>query len=471
MGKTKLTFIADTHYYSRTLGDCGPAYERRSATDQKCLAETGDIIDSAFAKIASSDTDALMIVGDVSDDGERVSHEEFIGKLYKLKEKKPIYVTLATHDWCCDKNARRYVGDEFFKDVETVDHTQLRSMYYDFGPSEALAEYITHLDTSSYKIEFPNNVVLLSLIDDQDGEGASGFTAEHLEWIVKQIEEETAKGKLVIGMEHHLLYEHISPLICGRGLCCGKHKMYIERFCQAGMKFVFAGHSHMQRIDRYVSQNGNVLYEINVGSLVGYPAPIVNMTVTDDNIKIETEHLKQFLYNGEVCDLEYLKAHSENIITRTLSLAETRQNVEFVKTLKEFGVDEKTAGKLKIVFALISKILNKTSVYSLGKNLNFFFCGKIFNHNDLEQLKDKKIIDVVNECFLSLLDGAVNKHEKGTAYYNVVTEFASIPSKVLKKLKIKNKKANYICEELNKIADEILTGGEIDNNYLLIDNY
>lgn len=469
MKKTKLTFIADTHHYSRKLGDNGPAYERRSSTDQKCLAETGDIIDKAFEIIADSDTDALMIVGDLSNDGERASHEEMIEKLYKLKQKKPVYVTLATHDWCCDNNARRYDGDSVFHDVDTVKHTELREMYYDFGPRDAKAEFITHLGTSSYKIEFPNDIILLSLIDDQDGEGASGFTPDHLEWIINQIKEETEKGKLVIGMEHHLLYQHISPLFSGHGLCCGKHEMYIEKFCEAGMKFVFVGHSHMQRIDLYVSENGNTLYEINVGSLVGYPAPIVNMTVTDKQIKIDTEHLKEFMYNGEILSSEYLKAHATRLITKTLGLARHGRKEEFVKTLVEFGIGRDTAEKLRPIFSFLERFLNSTSVYTLGTVINFASFGKTFNKSDLIQLKDKKIIDIVNESFLSLLDGALTKHEEGTAYYNVVTSFVHIPNKLLKALRIKHKKANILCDELDNMIKEIVTGGAIDNNHLTLD--
>ena len=36
------------------------AYELRSGSDQKCLAETAEIIDAAFEKIAASDTDAVF---------------------------------------------------------------------------------------------------------------------------------------------------------------------------------------------------------------------------------------------------------------------------------------------------------------------------------------------------------------------------------------------------------------------------
>ena len=73
----KLTFLADTHYYSKSLGVSGRQYELRSGSDQKCLAETEEIITAAFEEICNSDTDAVMIAGDLTNDGERVCQEEF----------------------------------------------------------------------------------------------------------------------------------------------------------------------------------------------------------------------------------------------------------------------------------------------------------------------------------------------------------------------------------------------------------
>ena len=96
----KLTMIADLHHFSNTLSDGGRAYQLRSSSDQKCLEETGAIIDAAFKKIAESDCDAVLIAGDLSNDGEKVAHEEVKKKIDVLAEKKPVYVVYATHDWC-----------------------------------------------------------------------------------------------------------------------------------------------------------------------------------------------------------------------------------------------------------------------------------------------------------------------------------------------------------------------------------
>lgn len=164
-GRSKLTFLADTHYYSKSLGVSGRQYELRSGSDQKCLAETEEIITAAFEEIGNSDTDAVMIAGDLTNDGERVCHEEFRKLARGLAQKKPLYLITATHDWCCDGNPRRYDGDMVFHDVPTLSSESLYDFYRDFGPKQAISVFQTHLGTASYVIALSGSVWLLALID------------------------------------------------------------------------------------------------------------------------------------------------------------------------------------------------------------------------------------------------------------------------------------------------------------------
>lgn len=98
----------------------------------------------------------------------------------------------------------------------------------------------------------------------------------------------------MIGMEHHLLIAHIHPFITS-GHCVGDREEVAAKLADAGLRYMFVGHSHIQRIDTFVSPSGNPITEVNIGSLCGYPAPIVNVTVTDDNrLHIVTEHLESF---------------------------------------------------------------------------------------------------------------------------------------------------------------------------------
>ena len=92
--------VTDTHYFDTSFGRTGPAYEERSRTDQKCVAETPAIIDAGFKQIAEDkETDVILIPGDLVYRGEYQSHVGFRERLYKLREQgKKIYLITARHD-------------------------------------------------------------------------------------------------------------------------------------------------------------------------------------------------------------------------------------------------------------------------------------------------------------------------------------------------------------------------------------
>ena len=93
--------VTDTHYFDSSFKRTGEAYEKRSVTDQKCVAETPAIIDAGFEQIAQDkETDVILIPGDLVYRGEYQSHIGFRERLYKLKEQgKKIYLTHNKNVW------------------------------------------------------------------------------------------------------------------------------------------------------------------------------------------------------------------------------------------------------------------------------------------------------------------------------------------------------------------------------------
>lgn len=450
----KLTFIADTHYYSKTLGTDGRQYELRSGSDQKCLAETSEIIDAAFEKIADSDTHCVLIAGDVSNDGEMVSHIEFREKLYKLREKKKVYLITATHDWCNDLNPRRYVGDEVFNDVPTMSSKELPEFYKDFGPSDAISKFITHIGTCSYVVQLSDSVRLLALNDDKNAHNHAGFTEEHFEWIENQIKKANDDNCLIIGMEHHLLTPHISSLITGGGVCVADREHVASRLADAGLRYMFVGHSHIQNTTDFKSKNGNTITEVNVGSLVGYPAPIVNVTVNDDmTLSYKVEHIEKFKVNGKDVDAqEYLKNHALAIIHRVLDAPDKEEFAQRINALNMNGE------KLKKLYAIISPVINiikNGTVADLYKKLKLIGIAGGIDRTLVNKFADKKIISFIDEIMLGAFDGSITKYSRSDDYYLLVMSIVSIPSRIFKK--------NNDMKKFIFAVDAILTGGRFDN--------
>ena len=450
----KLTFIADTHHYSKTLGTTGEAYEYRSGSDQKCLAETGDIIDAAFEQILTFDTDAVIIAGDVSNDGERVSHEEFREKLNALDEKLPVYLITATHDWCCDGNPRAYEGKNVIHDVPTVPHEELREFYYRFATGKSIAEYVTHLGVVSYVAQLCDGVRLLALNDDQNGKGRAGFTEEHFQWVEEQIKKAKEDGQILIGMEHHLIIAHTHPFITGGGTCVGDREIHASRLADAGLKYMFVGHSHFQAISSFTSEKGNTIYQVNIGALTGYPAPMVNVTVTDEGLDIDTVLLERFNYNGQEQTLEYLKQHAYNVLDRPLTAAATGKE-EFLAMMNALGVHSDAIGKAYFAIKPLAKLALNGTVWDAYKKVNRLTFGRVLEKEDALELKDKKIIDIIHEVWLNILDGCRMRVPEDSAYFRLVTGIVGLPHRLLKNVKI--------FRELEEVIVALLKGGEFDS--------
>lgn len=448
----RFTVIADTHHYSKTLGTTGKAYELRSGSDQKCLAETGKLLDAAFAKIAASDTQAVLIAGDLTNDGERICHEEFREKLYRLREKKPVYVITATHDWCCDENPRRYSGDQVSHDVPVMSSHELRDFYRDFGPDAAEAEFVTHLGTSSYVVRLSENIKLLALNDDQNGKGRAGFKEDHFRWIEEQIKKAREENCVMIGMEHHLLIAHVNPLLTGGGTCVGDREEVAARLADAGLKYMFVGHSHIQHTDHFVSPAGNKITEVNVGSLVGYPAPIVNVTVNPDGtLRYEVDHLEEFTWNGQtVPALPYLREHALALVHRVL---ESSDKNDFAEKLTALQLNGEKMKKFYPIIRPVLRYLRKVTVWKLYKRIRFK--AKNIDRALIERHRDEKVMDYVDDMFLAFFDGTLTPHAPDSDYYLLVMSFVG----ALRGIAPENDTIN----KLYATCETLLTGGEYNN--------
>lgn len=469
----RLTVTADTHYYDASLGVTGGAYALRSASDQKCLAETDAILSAAFSEIAASDTDAVLIAGDLTNDGERVCHEKMREKLYALQKTKPVFVTTATHDWCCDKNPRRFDGDKVSNDVETLSSAELYDFYADFGVNGARDIFKTHIGTASYLRDLSESVVLLSLIDDKNGNDHAGYTPDHLNWILDTVRRETAAGKTVIAMQHHLLFPHISPLVTN-GACCANRDELREQLANAGLRFLFVGHSHIQRIDKFVSKNGRELYEINVGSLCGYPAPRVEVEITDTEVRLRTVLLKQFTYGGKTVDAqEYLEAHAVHLIGGVLTTLAHGTRKAAAEKLQSFGVSCENAQAITgNGFPLLqhgARFLLRATVKDAAALLQRLPGGTAIAAEDVLAVRNLPLTQIANAVMLSVLSGVGLEKTHSQALCRLLCAVGNMPSALLAALHTDNEKLCALSRELPHLLAEVCTGGELDNQNLTLE--
>ena len=470
MSKVKLAVIADIHHYSRKLGDTGRAYELRSGSDQKCLAESGAVVDSAFEMLAESDVDAVLIVGDITNDGERVSHEEILAKLQALNEKKPVYLITSTHDWCSDNHARRYVGEEVFTDVEALSREEVRDWYASFGEKTLLSSFDTPQGFTSRSFLIGDSVRLLAINDDCNGEGGkSGYDENHLNWVYSQLDEAKQKGQYVIAMEHHLLLHNVGSLI-NKGQSIADNFGMASRFADKGLRLMFVGHSHMQRTSEFVSENGNKITQVNVGSLCGYPAPVNYVTIENGEAEIKVDHLEKFTYNGKEYDASFFEKHTSDVMYNLLNSAVSDKK-DFHERLLAQGIRIKSFDKLYPVIRKGADILLNMKVGTAGRLINFLTFGKGVDKKSLKAIKNELLLPLVIKVFLCVFDGSKTAKDFNEETKKVVFDAGTLFERIVKKLPLKeNKKAGLLrtAKLISDIAGELVYPSSPDNEHCVI---
>ena len=264
----KLFLITDTHYFSEKLPCHGKAYEEFMAGEQKCFAETAAINKAAFSFLGdSTDADTVLIAGDLSFNGEKESHLEFIELLRELKARgKRIYVITAGHD--CNEHPFAF-DDTGRLSPEGTKREELFDLYYEFGFSDAVS---VHKESLSYVAEISEDIWLFALNNDGDGEYRHTYTAAQREWIAEMLKKGREQGKMMLVMNHYPLLPACPVFsLVGDAVMPDADEM-TTLFADGGAHLGFTGHMHNQSIKCKTTRKGNKFFDVCTGSLIGWPA-------------------------------------------------------------------------------------------------------------------------------------------------------------------------------------------------------
>ncbi len=290
----RIGVISDTHYLSEQLMDDGYAMQNYVFNSGKNIAAVPEVLDMVLEEYLNSDIEILLISGDITKDGEKQSHIDFCNKLKPLREKGiRILVIPGNHDINMPKPVA-FKGNKEIS-VPNISAKEFSEIYSDFGYKAALEKDTASL---SYLAELDADTWLLTIDAARYKEygtnsiSAGRISPETEQWIVKILDKAKAKNKQVIGMMHWGLTEHI---------------MYQDSFfkyylvedwvrlanllADKGMKAIFTGHFHSNDISAFTSQKGNVIYDVETGTLSAYPFSYRYVTLDNLGMKINTKHV------------------------------------------------------------------------------------------------------------------------------------------------------------------------------------
>lgn len=383
----KFFVITDTHYFAKSLSATGDAYKEFMEFEQKCFAETSAINEAAFEYLANqNEADTILIAGDLSFNGEKASHEEFVQLLGKLKDAgKDVYVVTAGHD--IEPNPFEYT-DEGRRHVEGVKFSDLYDYYRDFGYDKAISFYRENL---SYVAQLADGIRLLVLCNDSEEKKNIAYTDELLAWAKEQMDKAKEDGQMMFAMEHYpvLPGQPILTLI-GDARQKESKKLY-TLLADNGVHLIFTGHMHNQSINVVETENGNKFYDVCTGSLIGCPAFMRLCTIEDENtVDIKSIPVPDFKWDTKGKDCKtYLRDQFESMIRMIVYCMETNPG----RSLRKLGGDNPKLHKF------VSFVGKKLSTLTVGKVARFFF---VKAHKDI---KDRRFIDLVVDIARTAFEG------------------------------------------------------------------
>lgn len=356
--------ITDTHYLSEELIDDGYALQDYIYTSGKNVKYTPAVVDKVIADYLESGIEVLLVCGDITKDGEKQSHIDFVNKLKPLQDKGvKIFVIPGNHDINMP-NAVGFKGNKRFP-VDSISPQDFEDIYSQCGYVGALKRDTASL---SYVARLDDNTWLLAI----DAARYKEYTTRSItsgrilpqteKWIVEVLEEARLKGIQVIGMMHWGLTEHIiyQSTFFSEYLVDDWQRL-ATLFADKGMKAIFTGHFHSNDISLFTSPEGNKIYDIETGTLAAYPFAYRFVTLYPDKMDIKTKNITGIPENPNLAEEDRLrmKALSESLALQKLK----KMNLDLPQTtLMQFS---NILGQIFLLHAYGDEVADDKLIFSM----------------------------------------------------------------------------------------------------------
>lgn len=367
--KTSFWVISDTHLIADSLHDHGQAFSQMQKTSQGKDLYYQETALSAFVRMAQKKKPAAIVVtGDVTFNGERVSAEKF-AEIFKPLEETQLLVLPGNHD-IYDGWAREFRGKKQYY-AGQISPRMWRNI---FKTSYKNAVSVDD-ESLAYSVQLnPDYLLILADSNDYGKEEATtapataGFLGrEQRRWIKAQLQYASENNLQVIFCMHHNLYAH-NPAV-NKGYVVDDYRELRKLLAQYNVKLVFSGHIHAQNI--MLPQDPCPATEVVTASFCSNDQCYGVVKVSPKEVSYTCHHfkMKDYLTDKEKQNwtLTHFHDYLENIQLGTIS-AELMQ-----KNLYQNHDDLDTVRKMGRLF---------------GEMNYHFFTGK--NHIESEELQKLK---------------------------------------------------------------------------------
>lgn len=357
-----ISIISDPHILDGSLIKNSDKLKNELKVERKLVVESEALFKKALSMVDDASSKFLIIPGDITKEGELVSHNKAGCLLKKWKEKDPqrkIFLIPGNHD-INSKRAYDFKKDQMTSPTSPKDFLNEYDFIYEddsvlelYKDSDIFKKYLAEVNdkysrdkSHSYyangyfsyvarikkDYKYKNGLTLI-MIDssiysaDREQNNKDGVnnvigsvSKEQLRWIVDKIDQAKERNDMVVAVAHHAFIPNFrnqelvfSPFIIKEY----KDKIEdsdqrldgktpIEVLADNGIKFLFTGHLHENGTAKFISEKGNEIYDIQTGSTITYPLPLRHIridnkmgTISGFEIIIKTELIRDFTYTDQ----------------------------------------------------------------------------------------------------------------------------------------------------------------------------
>lgn len=345
---TDFLVVSDLHFYDTSLGTEGEAFQAYLDRDRKLLTLSGEILETAVARMAAEKADFVLVSGDLTKDGETICHQGAAERLRPLLAAgKKVIVVPGNHD-IANTESLGY-APAGTRSVPNITPEDFKEIYRDFGYADALFQDPGSL---SYVTEPRPGLWILALDANRYRENKVGhepvvggaLSKETLAWIEARLAQARTEGKAVITLLHHGIMEHYpaNDRFYGRYLV-EDHDTLRSLLASYGVRLTFTGHFHSQDITLAdvptTDGKAHRIFDIETGSLVTAPCPYRQVKISGGKARITSQFITAIPSMGDA-----FEAHArDNVFTGTVKLADAELNKYWVSETEQKKIDYQIA--------------------------------------------------------------------------------------------------------------------------------
>ena len=290
--ETRVMVVTDLHYLEPSLYQGSDLFIRSLRNGDGKMTQRGEeLMEALLLQIQAEKPDALMVTGDLSFNGEQLSHLALAKWFHRVEEAGvPVWVIPGNHDI----RSPRPMGfaEGLVYGTEGVTPEDFASIYGDF-----MGDYPKSGEAGfSYAVPVGDDLwVAMTDVScyREVGRTEGIFTDAHAAWLEKTLARAEREQKKVITASHHNLLPH-SSFSPESFVMFGNEKMaaLARRY---GVEINLCGHIHMQHIAR---EDG--LTDAALGAFCSWPHRYAILTAdTDGEWRYEARELKdEYLPEG-----------------------------------------------------------------------------------------------------------------------------------------------------------------------------